>query len=190
MTNMETKFTHEISKGIQSLKDEMSMEFAKVDNKIRTLENKMLKYESDLHVKNTTQSAINENSSQHKLVFKNITHDTSDMESPKAYVNGVLNAIGLDFNVVDVQKIGGKNNGTTNNSNQSKTVLVTFSDGKERIDVLRNKRKLKDTEDYKTLYIETDRSRHERMQEANLRRIIKSIPNLEFRGGRVVEKSD
>lgn len=67
---------------------------------------------------------------------------------------------------------------------------MTFANEKQRSEVLKNKRKLRDIEEHKTVFIEPDRSRHERIQEANMRRIVKSIPNLQFRGDRVVEKPE
>ena len=123
------------------------------------------------------------------MVFKNINLDTSDIERLQAHINGILNAIDLNISVSKVQLIGGQNNGTFDNKRR-KAVLVTFANESQRSDVLKYKRKLKDTNDYKKVYIETDRSRHEQMQEANLRRIVRSIPSLQIRGGRVVEKSD
>ena len=133
MTNMKT------------LKDEMTLEFVQVDNKIKELEIKMSKYESDQHATNNGASTVSEKSVQSKLVFKNIKSDVIDTGSLKTYVNGILNALGLEFSVVNAQQLGNLNNGTTNASNASrpKPVIVTFAEEKQRIDDL-NKRKLKD----------------------------------------------
>ena len=120
ITNLESKFTSEIQKGLKKLKDEMTMEFASVENRMKTLEEKMIKYESDLQQVNTTVKMSDENSSQHKLVFKNIVINNTDKQSLQAYVNGVLRAIGLDFDTSDVQQIGGQNNGSVNNATRKK----------------------------------------------------------------------
>ncbi|CAC5357550.1 unnamed protein product [Mytilus coruscus] len=192
ITNLETKFTDEIKLNMKTLKDEMSLEFAQVDNKIKELEIKMSNFELNQQDTNNTQSSVIEKSVQSKLVFKNIKTDGVNNDGLKTYINGMLNALGLEFSVVSAQQIGNPNNGTVNTGNTSrpKPVIVIFADEKQRIDVLKNKRKLKDIDEYKNIYIETDRTRQERMHEANIRQIIKSIPALQFKGGRVTQKSN
>ena len=55
--------------------------------------------------------------------------------------------------------------------------------------VMRNKRKLKDIPQYSNVYIEPSRSAEVRNLEGNIRRLVKELPNLEYRRGRVVAKS-
>ena len=50
------------------------------------------------------------------------------------------------------------------------------------------KRNLEDHEQVKHIYIETDKSRQGRIQEASIRRIVPSMPNRQLRGGRVLTK--
>ncbi|CAC5399201.1 unnamed protein product [Mytilus coruscus] len=190
ITNLKSKLTQEIQRHVKSLKDEMTLEFAHVDNKIKELQTKMSKYESS-HNTDSLPSVTNEDNSQHKLVFKNIKLKNNDQESLKAYVNCIIHSIGLYFNVVDAQQIGLNNGAATKvNPTRTKPVIVSFQEGKHRVDVLKNKRKLKDIDDFKNIYIEPDRSCQERLQEANFRRLAKSIPNLQFRNGRVIEKQN
>lgn len=190
ISNLETKFTNEIKMSMKTLKDEMTLEFAQVDNKIKELETKMSNYESKQQEINNDLPSVSMKNVQPKLVFKNIKSEGLNTDSLETYVNGILRSIGLEFSVVSAQQIGNPNNGRVNNTQRPKPVLVTFADENQRVDVLKNKRKLKDINDYKNIYIETDRTRQERINDANMRQIIKSIPELQFRGGRVTVKQN
>ena len=47
ITNLESEFACEINKSMINLKEEMTLEFAKIENRFKTLEDKMMKYESE-----------------------------------------------------------------------------------------------------------------------------------------------
>lgn len=188
MTNLEKNFTREIKENMDKLKSEMTLEFAQVDNKIKELETKMKDVEFKL-----TQNVNIENSANSvhpKLVFKNVQPiDNESEESLKVYANGLLRALELDFDVLKVERITAHLNRTAASPNQRpKPLIVSFADETQRTNVLRNKRKLKNNENFSNIYIEPDRSRRERMQEANMRRLVKAIPDLEFKSGRIVQK--
>ena len=51
--------------------------------------------------------------------------------------------------------------------------------------ILRNKAKLREIEPYKSVYIEGECSRQERLRDANMRRIMNALPGLNYRRGRV-----
>ncbi|VDI21972.1 Hypothetical predicted protein [Mytilus galloprovincialis] len=183
MTNLESSFKQQIQINMGKIRDEMTLEFAEFDNKLKALDNKLKQPDNSVQI--TTQ----ENFAQHKLIFKNVnyTDDGDSTESLKAYVDGLLSNLDLNFTSLNVQRIGNHNNGT--DQQRPKPLIVTFHNAKDRIDVLKKKRLLNTKDDYKNIYIETDRTRQERMQEANIRRIVKKIPELEFKGGRVVHQS-
>ncbi|CAG2254736.1 unnamed protein product [Mytilus edulis] len=174
ITNLEVSFKTEISSKMKSLKDEINIEFAKFDNEIQSLKHKI-----DTLEKGESNTQVSQNITHSKLVFKNVPNtDTGDSEdSLKAYINGIITYLELDFNVTTVQCVG------SNANQQNKTVLVNFDNETQRVNVLKKKRKLKDNPMYSHVYVESDKTRHERMQEANIRKIIKTIPSLEIRGG-------
>ncbi|CAG2202982.1 unnamed protein product [Mytilus edulis] len=176
ITNLEVSFKTEISSKMKSLKDEINIEFAKFDNEIQSLKHKIDTLEKG---ESSTNTQVSQNITHSKLVFKNVPNtDTGDSEdSLKAYINGIITYLELDFNVTTVQCVG------SNTNQQNKTVLVNFDNETQRVNVLKKKRKLKDNPMYSHVYVESDKTRHERMQEANIRKIIKTIPSLEIRGG-------
>ena len=65
--------------------------------------------------------------------------------------------------------------------------MVLQSDDDLR-NVMRNKRNLKDRDGYSNVYIEPDRPAEMRNMEANIRRLTKALPDLEYRRGRVRAK--
>ena len=72
----------------------------------------------------------------------------------------------------------------------SRTIIVEMSSNDHCLKILKKKRIPKDKSDYEhvyKMYIETNRPRHERQIEANMRRICKKVPNLEFKRGRVMD---
>lgn len=94
--------------------------------------------------------------------------------------------------VLSVDSLGPQNH-HENNTGQSglrreRTILVTLENDTQRSEVINNKQKFKDHEHYKNIYIEPEKLRHECMQVANIRQIVKSMPKLPTRGGSVMNK--
>ena len=54
--------------------------------------------------------------------------------------------------------------------------------------VMRKKQNLKDRDGFSNVYIETDRPAEMRNMEANIRRLTRALPDLEYRRGRVRAK--
>ena len=62
--------------------------------------------------------------------------------------------------------------------------IVTFNSINSRDSILHHKRLLRGIDSYKNVFIEPDKTRQQRIHEANMRFIVKSIPDLQFRSGR------
>ncbi|CAC5366952.1 unnamed protein product [Mytilus coruscus] len=148
MTNLEKTFAKEIKDNIGKLKDEMTLEFAQVDNKIKELELKM----TDIEL-NQTQNVNNKmNSVNSKLVFKNVTQiDDENEDSLKDYVHGLLRSIELEIDIMNVYRINTPNNGNTNSTaeHRPKPLIVTMANDTQRDSVLKNKFKLNKITMYK-----------------------------------------
>lgn len=61
-------------------------------------------------------------------------------------------------------------------TNKPALVKISFVNLQQKILVLRNKRKLKDTEHYKQVYINNSKSRVERLIENNARALLRNLP--------------
>ena len=66
---------------------------------------------------------------------------------------------------------------------------MTFTSLDDIKEVMRSKRKLKDTPAYSTVYIEPQRSNELRNLEANVGRLVKEHPTLEYHRGRLRNKT-
>ena len=69
-----------------------------------------------------------------------------------------------------------------------RVTIVEMATSEDCQNILKKKSKLKDINEYKGVYIENNRPRHERQMEFNMRKLCKNIPNVEYRRGRVHEK--
>lgn len=187
ISDLEQSLRNDISDKIGTLRSEIEIEFAHVDTQMDQLKQKISAVEEQTEtLRNASQQP---SASQNpKLVFKNIKleNDTEKTENGlKNCVNEILKSIGLDFSAKSVEYIGSQE---TNRQREKVPLMVKLETEENRSEILRNKRKLKEVEKFKNVYIETDKSRHERIQEANIRHIIRSLPNLQLKGGRVMNK--
>ena len=71
----------------------------------------------------------------------------------------------------------------------AQTAIVTFRSTEQKASVLKSKRNLRNIEQYKRIYIEPDKTRQERIMQANTRKIVQRIAGLKVRGGRVVSNN-
>jgi uncharacterized coiled-coil protein SlyX len=69
---------------------------------------------------------------------------------------------------------------------QPRFVIVELSRG-DRVKVLKAKYALKTIEKYKAVYIDIDRSTQERRMDSNIRALVKAIPTLEYKRGKIVQ---
>ena len=116
-----------------------------------------------------------EKSSAHKLIFKNIKpEDIDDVEDTiytRTYIESIIRGIDLDPKIQDTEilnkanliimksDITRKSSGATR-KRPKVIVAVYFRNAADRHNVLKNKRKLKDTERFSHVYIEVDKTKH------------------------------
>ena len=67
-------------------------------------------------------------------------------------------------------------------------IIATLASKTERDRLIQKKYSLRQHEQYQAVYIETDRPKEERRMEANMRKIVNQLPNLQFKKGRIVQK--
>lgn len=198
ISDLEENLRKDISEKMSTLRSEIEAELENMNAKFESLNRKveiMKKQNEKLQDSVSHQPTPNEVKQFPKLVFKNITLDNETDNTERGLLNlanEILQAIDLDISPKSVSIIGSKEeseNGQERARHRSKvTLMVNVESDQHRSEILRNKRKLKDVEKFKYVYIEPDKSRHERIQEANIRQIIRSMPNLQIRGGRVMSK--
>ena len=99
----------------------------------------------------------------------------SEDENLMEKVNALIQALGEDVysntHITKVTRIPSKI------PNRPGIVRISFRDPVEKVRVLRNKRQLKDTEQFKTVYIRSNKSRIERLIEMNARAVLRNLPD-------------
>ena len=70
----------------------------------------------------------------------------------------------------------------------NRPVIVTMETKEQLPTVLKAKHNLRQHQHYSDIYIEKDKTRHERILEAFMRTIVNKIDGLRVRGGRVIKE--
>ncbi len=103
-------------------------------------------------------------------------------------VERVLTAINVDVKIVCARRVGDRSAQVNGRHNRPRPAIVTLESTAQRIVVLRAKNALRLNDAFKSIYIEPDKTRHERIVEANMRTIARKIGGLRVRGGRIIDQ--
>ena len=95
----------------------------------------------------------------------------------------LLAEIQVTANIASARRIGSAERGR-----KPRPVSMVLQSDDDLRNVMRNKRNLKDRDGYSNVYIEPDRPVEMRNLEANIRRLTRALPDLEYRRGRVRAK--
>lgn len=183
LVNMEIKLHNQISTCVSDLRDSIDMDMASMKDRLAQVENQL----KDCHEANHTKGTETPLQSQCKLIIKNVPENEDEtVDMLRMFVDNMISAIDSSVPYGDIVRLGQSSNASTD-SRRPRPVAITVSNS-DRSSVLRNKRLLRDKPPYNDVYIEPDRSRHERITEANIRNIVRSLPNLEFKRGKIVHK--
>ena len=106
------------------------------------------------------------------------------MEDLLSKCQDLINQLQLQVEVTSAERIGSTDRGR----NKNRPVAVTFRTNDGIRLVMKNKWKLKDNANYSAVYIDHDEPRDIRSMEANIWQLVKEMPNIEIRRGRVVSE--
>lgn len=117
------------------------------------------------------------------IVVKNVPENPD--ETPEILRQSVTNLFNTldpgEYTITNLYRVGDA-------ARRPRVTIVEMGSSDDCQKILRKKSKLKDSNDYKGVYIENNRPRHERQMEFNMRKLCKNLPNVEYRRGRVHEK--
>jgi hypothetical protein len=190
-----------LSTQISTIKTEM---IKTIDTKMKTMKKKfdeeMSMMSSDIarvaarveQIERTSTNRDNNPSDDAKfgkiVVIKNLpVAPVEDEDTLRQVFRAMVVEMGLNPNDVNVTRAERVNRGSPG---KPKAVLITLDSTEQRTAVMRNKRKLRNSEpgDFKEVFIDPWQPKQERMLQANLRMIAKAVPSLEMKGGRLVTK--
>ena len=177
--NIRQDFKRELDATTKKMMENTQIEVGILTAKIERLETRIKELEDN---KDSKQASSATPAQESTVIIKHIREEEDETnESLQDIVTGIMAALEVEVTVQEVKRI--KN---PVRPNPKPPIQVTLANKNERNDVLHNKRNLKDTEEYKSVFIEPDKPRREREMVANFRRIVKGIPSLSYRRGRVV----
>lgn len=101
----------------------------------------------------------------------------SPCENLEQAVTDLAQALEVNVNIRKVNKVPGP----------SGVIIATLASRTQRDQLIQKKYSLRQHEQYQAVYIETDRPKEERRMEANMRKIVNQLPNLQFKKGRIVQ---
>ena len=98
---------------------------------------------------------------------------------------GLLTQLQIATTITAAKRIG-----TEDRGQRPRLIFMTLPSLEIVRQIMRNKRKLKDTNEFSNIYIEPDIPRDIRNRQANIRRFVHDNPTLEMRRGRIVDKAE
>ncbi|MES9881326.1 MAG: hypothetical protein ABW185_10640 [Sedimenticola sp.] len=171
----------ESSDKFKHVNERLDAEFRQMNDKLKTMETQI----SDRDL--TPRSELD---TMRNLCFKCIEETDADdsVDNLIECVERVLTAINVDVKIVCARRVGDRSAQVNGRHNRPRPAIVTLESTAQRIVVLRAKNALRLNDAFKSIYIEPDKTRHERIVEANMRTIARKIGGLRVRGGRIIDQ--
>ncbi|MES9881083.1 MAG: hypothetical protein ABW185_09400, partial [Sedimenticola sp.] len=192
LEKFETDLKSHLNLAISSLRNDMSSEFQRVDDQIKTIHEKIAQVEIvQTQVPEYIGPPKSEFDTERNICIKNVDEEDEGQSVEKLlqYTRTLLNVLDVEVKVVCAKRVGdiiSNNMNTDRVRRRPRPAIVTLETVSQRSDVLKSKRKLRDNADYRNVYIEPDKTRLQRIAESNTRAIVHKITGLKLRGGRVI----
>lgn len=137
--------------------------------------------QDELDVLKENMSKVNEAGSEASADSRekaNVVVKGLPLSDPVKEMADLATAVGAKVDVHKIFKIPGN----------SGVIIVTLDSKKQVNDLLQKKKELRKNEKYKTVYIEPEKGKEQRIMEANIRKLVQSCPNLQWKKGKIVSK--
>ncbi|VDI28368.1 Hypothetical predicted protein [Mytilus galloprovincialis] len=192
LDKLRTDLMANVDNKVRALRDEISMDINRETNRtdqllttVQSIQTRLDSLEQDTSSKNSVPLLSHSlYQTQNPLDNPDITITASglpfsDDENIVEKANDLIRALGED--VSDNVNVTAAARLPSRFSDRPAIVKISFSNLDEKVKVLRNKMKLKQTDTYKNVYIKSSKSRIERLIEVNARAVLRNIP-----GGRAL----
>ena len=180
------KLTGVVNTAVSTLKEELGEEIDDLSKRVKKLEEREEHGQERMIVDGASdQMSGSINTTNMNMIVRNLPE--RENENTMAEVKCLIKD-GLKIRDITVESAIRK----SNNSGESKPgiVIAKFKSKDEKSTVMKSKNKLKDSRRYSKVFLEHDLPRHQRMLNANIRTIVKTLgrQELEFDGTRVKVK--
>ena len=173
------KFADVMNTAVSTLKEELGEEIDELAQRIQKLEDRDKLEQEKMDVESNSSVNLNANVN---VIVRNLPE--RENENTVSEVNSLIKD-GLKIRDITVESAVRKVNSF--DSSKPGVVVAKFRTREEKYSVMKSKRKLKDSRRYEKVFIEHDLPRHERVMNASIRTIVKTLgkKNLEIAGARV-----
>ena len=185
---LKTDITKEFGTKMDSLKESFDFEIGTITARVESLETKL---SEALNGETINRSA----GGSGRTIDQNVVVRNLAMPQDETLVMGlseIFQQIGVNVNILETVRITpARASATAGGSARQATSLVkvVLSSREERNAVLSAKRQLSTNEQFKCVFTEPDRQRHERIMEANMRLLARKCPGLAYKRGRIVDSA-
>jgi hypothetical protein len=190
LEKFKTDLVENIDTKVRALRDELSMDLSRESNRIdhilktvQSMQSRLEKIESkpDLPSGNNIETYNTNNSTWHGNPLNDpdrcvvvaglpVTEGEDLIQKAEDIIKCLGDQVSSNVLITGATRIRARYN------NRPPLVKISFQNTEEKIMVLSNKMKLKDTENYKAVYIKSSKSHAERLIELNARTILRKLP--------------
>ena len=170
---------------MRSVKVDMNLQLAGLERKIGDLESEMNSLRSDPGFVDTSV-----NNCERTVIATNIPvrHDRPLIDTSKALISALGEDISRRSRITDVKRCPDRGTGKT------PLLKIAFETVEQKVDVLRAKESLKNTREFKNVYLRSSKNHTERILELNAKTLLSQLPNgNQYRvtaNGRIVKKDN
>ena len=203
ISNLEQSLSDKITRECEQIRTDIMLEVAAVDAKVTTLTTSFNQLETDLKASNDRITTVEEALAAADALNPEFYHETTiiatnlpfaDPEDIKEKAQSLINALTSacdpalpQINVVNAMRTPARNN-------KPGVVKIQFASRQNKIDILRNKRKLTNHATYSRVFIRGSQSHTDRLIQLNTNTLLNELGlNDRYRvaaNGRLVPKSD
>lgn len=165
LSNLEETISNRMKKEFSEMRDHVDIEVTKLSDKIEMLEQKVA------YLEVSSDNKRNEPFDPEVTVVALNMREHVEEEIFDVAEEMIQNALGLeDISPVNVLRLKSK-------TGKPGVVKIECRNKEDKIEILRNKNKLKDTRDYKKVYLRTSMSHSDRLMQSNFQQILRVMPD-------------
>lgn len=173
---------------IKSVKVDIDLQFAALERRIDDLEAEMNSLRDENGQGISADNSVN--NSDITVIATNVpvSHDRSLLDTAKALISALGDDVSRRSRVTDVKRCPDRNMG------KPPLLKIAFETVEQKVDILRAKKNLKNSREFKNVYLRSSKSHTERILELNAKTLLSELPNgNQFRvtaNGRIVKKDN
>ena len=186
---------NQLARDVKGMKTKYDGQLERFDERVKTLEQNAVQ-QDDLtpiirRVETVENKVGNAEPQFPALIVKGLSEvDTENEENLRKSCQDMINQLQIPARVEKATRIGGQRTAAHGTRlHKPRLVRMSVSSLQDIKTIMKNKRKLDSTDEYKDVYIEPDKSADIRKLEYSMRQVAKELPDMEFKKGQLMKKN-